>query len=71
MFHDMEGIKVIVDYLLIWGESEEEHDIHLIQVLERALYRNLMLNKTSAKPRRMLLHTLDTYSAKMAYPRKT
>ena len=26
MFHNIEGDKVVVDDLLIWGESEEQHD---------------------------------------------
>ena len=32
----MEGVKVIVDDLLIWGKDDEEHDAGLKQVLTRA-----------------------------------
>ena len=34
MFEDIDGVEVVVDDLLIWGETEEEHDIRLKQVLE-------------------------------------
>ena len=57
MFHDIEGVEVVVDDLLIWGESEEQHDTRLTQVLERARHRNLKL--------KMLLRTLATYSVRM------
>ena len=36
LFADMEGVKVIVDDLLIWGKDDEEHDAGLKQVLTRA-----------------------------------
>ena len=36
LFTDMEGVKVIVDDLLIWGKDDEEHDAGLKQVLTRA-----------------------------------
>ena len=36
LFADMEGIKVIVDDLLIWGKDDEEHDARLKQALTRA-----------------------------------
>ena len=48
MFHDIEGVEV-VDDLLIWDESEEQHDIRLTQVLERARDRNLKLNKSKCQ----------------------
>ena len=32
LFADMEGVKVIVDDLLIWGKDDEEHDTRLKQV---------------------------------------
>ena len=49
MFCDIEGVEVVVDDLLIWGESDEEHDSRLIQVLERARHRNLRLNKSKCQ----------------------
>ena len=36
MFESIEGVEVVVDDILIWGESEEQHDARLIQVLEKA-----------------------------------
>jgi len=45
MFEDIEGIEVVVDDLLVWGETEEQHDARLIQVLEQARARNLKLNE--------------------------
>ena len=49
MFRDIEVVEVVVDDLLIWGESDEQHDSHLIQVLERARNRNLKLNKNKCQ----------------------
>ena len=34
LFADMEGVKVIVDDLLIWGKDDEEHDTRLKQVFK-------------------------------------
>ena len=47
MFEDIEGIEVVVDDLLIWGENEQQHDDRLIQVLERARHRDLKLNRSA------------------------
>ena len=52
MFHDIKGVEVVVDDLLIWGESKEQHDARLTQVLERARHRNLKLNKTKCQIRK-------------------
>ena len=46
MFENIEGVEVVVDDILVWGESEEQHDARLIQVLEKARVRNLKLNET-------------------------
>ena len=46
IFEDIEGVKIIVDDILIWGESEQQHDDWLIQVLERARHLDLKLNKS-------------------------
>ena len=59
MFEDSEGVEVVVDDLLIWGETEVEHDERLRKVLERARQRNLKLNK--AKSQLKLDEMLDTY----------
>ena len=48
LFEDIEGVKAIVDDLLIWGKDDGEHDARLKQVLNRACEVNLeeMPNKT-------------------------
>ena len=45
MFKDIPGVEVIVDDILVWGEDEEQHNVRLIKVLERARSRNLKINK--------------------------
>ena len=50
MFEDIEGVEVVVDVVLIWGETEEEHDARLEQVLKHARHRNLRLNKDKSRP---------------------
>ena len=45
MFEDIEGVEVVIDDLLIWGTTEEEHDARLEKVLQCAQQRNLKLNK--------------------------
>ena len=44
IFEDIEGVKVLVDDILIWSKSEEEHDKILKEVLSRTRSRNLKLN---------------------------
>ena len=34
MFEDIEGVEVIVDNILVWGSTVEEHDARLERVLE-------------------------------------
>lgn len=46
MFEDIEGVEVVVDDILVWGTTEEQHDARLRQVLERAQVHNLKLNET-------------------------
>ena len=36
IFDDIDGVKVYIDDLVIWGESKEQHDERLFQVLDRA-----------------------------------
>ena len=45
MFENIEGMEVVVDDILVWGETEEQHDARLIQVLEQARARHLTLNE--------------------------
>ena len=49
LFEDMEGVKVIVDDLLIWGKDGEEHDTRLKQVFTRAREVNLKFNAKKYK----------------------
>ena len=50
LFADVDGVKVIVDDLLIWGKDDDEHDARLKQVLDRARKVNLKFNaKKSAE----------------------
>ena len=46
MFED--GVEVIVDDILIWGENEK-HDTRLKQVLNHAKQRNLKLNRKKSQ----------------------
>ena len=45
MFENIEGVEIVVDDILVWGETEEQHDARLIQVLEQARARHLTLNE--------------------------
>jgi hypothetical protein len=44
MFSDIEGVEVIVDDLVVWGEDVTKHDERLRMVLERCRDKNLKLN---------------------------
>ena len=44
IFDNIDGVKVYIDDLLIWGENKEQHDERLFQVLDRAKQVNLTLN---------------------------
>ena len=49
MFRDIDGVEVVVDDLLIWGETDEQHNKRLKQVLKRVRQRNLKLNKSKCQ----------------------
>ncbi len=49
LFEGIEGIATYIDDLLIWGETKEQHDERLRQVLERARIKNFKLNKKKYK----------------------
>ena len=51
MFEDIEGVEVVVDDIIIWGTTQEEHDTTLEKVLQRATARNLKLNKDNSQIR--------------------
>ena len=42
-------MELIVDDILVWGRTEEEHDDRLKQVLDRARQHNLKLNLKKCK----------------------
>lgn len=49
LFEGIEGVETYIDDLLIWGETKEQHDERLRQVLERARIKNFKLNKEKCK----------------------
>ena len=49
MFEDTEKCVVIVDDSLVWGKSEEEHDLTLEKVLQRAEETDLRFNEEKCK----------------------
>ena len=51
LFEDVEGVKAIVDDLLIWGKDDDEHDARLKQVLNRAREVNLKFNAKKCRIR--------------------
>ena len=51
LFADVDGVKVIVDDLLIWGKDDDEHDARLKQVLDRARKVNLKFNAKKCRIR--------------------
>ena len=50
---DVDGVKVIVDDLLIWGKDDDEHDLRLKQVLDRAREVNLNFNPKKCRIRQV------------------
>ena len=65
MFDDIDGVEVIVDDLLIWGENESQHDSRLRKVLERAKERNLKLNKKKSQINTLKYPILDIFCPRM------
>uniref|UniRef100_A0A3P9LFC2 ribonuclease H n=1 Tax=Oryzias latipes TaxID=8090 RepID=A0A3P9LFC2_ORYLA len=45
MIEDLDGVVNIIDDLLVWGDSKEEHDDRLRKLLDRARQYNLKLNR--------------------------
>ena len=68
LFEDIEGVEVIVDDLVVWGENFEQHDVWLRQVLDRCRERNLKLNKDNCRFRASKVsyvgHVLNAHSVK-------
>ena len=46
VFEGIQGLKVIMDDIITYGSNQEEHDIRLRDVLERARDNNLRLKKS-------------------------
>ncbi|XP_056109383.1 uncharacterized protein K02A2.6-like [Rhinichthys klamathensis goyatoka] len=51
MIEDLDGVINIVDDLLVWGETVQEHDARLRKLLQRAREYNLKLNKKKCQIR--------------------
>ena len=72
LLNDIEGCDIIVDDLIVWGRNDEEHDQHLINVLDRAREVQLKLNKKKCKIRveevpYIIGHTLTLKGLKLSY----
>ena len=44
MFENIDGVRVYMDDLLVWGSNEEEHDRRLAEVQKCVLQYGLLLN---------------------------
>ena len=66
--YSIEGVEVVIDDILIWRASEEEHDTRLEKVLQRAQSRNLKLNKDKSQIKQKEMsyigHTLSEQGTK-------
>jgi hypothetical protein len=58
LIDDLDGIEVMVDDILVWGTTQEEHDKRLEKVLERAERRNPKLNKDKSQISKPAIHYL-------------
>ena len=52
MLEDINGAEVIIDDILVWGSSVEEHDQRLRRVLNRAKEYNLKLSRQKCEERK-------------------
>ena len=48
-FQDLEGVAAVVDDLIVWADTKEEHDRRLSMVLRRCEEIGLVLNKAKCK----------------------
>lgn len=51
MFADIPGVECIVDDILVWGETEREHDARVRRVLDRCREKNFKLNRNKFEVR--------------------
>ena len=52
MVEDIEGAESIIDDILVWGATVEEHDMRVKRVLEKAKQYNLKLSRSKCEIRR-------------------
>lgn len=45
MFDDIEGVETYIDDILVWGETQQQHDERLEKVFERCRTKNFRLNR--------------------------
>lgn len=65
LFEDVEGVKVIVDDVLICGKDDDEHDARLKQVLDRARKDKLKFNAKKCRIRQEEVPYVGHVLAKM------
>ena len=49
LFGDIEGVTAVVDDLLVWGTTKQEHDERLERVLQRCVRSGMVLNESKCK----------------------
>lgn len=68
MIEGLDGVVNIIDDLLVWGDSQEQHDQRLVKLLERARQYDLKLNRNKCKIRmteiKYIGHILSTNGLK-------
>ncbi|PIK41777.1 hypothetical protein BSL78_21363 [Apostichopus japonicus] len=52
VYESIEGVEIVADDILIWGETVAEHDQRLRNVLERSRLRKVKLNKSKCQIRK-------------------
>ena len=71
MIEDIEGAEVVMDDILIWGRTLEEHDRRLKQVLDKARKYYLKLSKNKCEFRKKevtyVAHVLSDTGVKIDY----
>jgi hypothetical protein len=63
LLRNFQGTEVIIDDILIYSTSKEEHDTRLDSVLHTIYHRGLKLNVTSVNSAKQKSNILDTLSA--------
>ena len=58
LFAELDGVCVVVDDILVWGDSKEQHDARLDRVLKKCVETGLVLNKQKCKIGRSLVKYL-------------